>query len=519
MEKLLSVAEMQSVEREANDKGLSYATMMENAGSILAKFINATYGDKKERTVLALVGSGNNGGDALVALCKLMECGWKTCAYVVKARHIGDALLNRYTQRGGLFIDAQDDIDRKILGEQLRQSAVLIDGVLGTGARLPMPAEIAKALSFVGLVLSEKSKHPTVVAVDCPSGVDCDTGDAAPEVVQADITFTMGAVKRGLLAFPAANFVGEIRVGEIGDVYGLSSWTGIKRGVLTDQDIFQYLPSRPRNAHKGTFGTVLLIAGSGNYPGAVLLAGMGAYRIGAGLVKIAVPELIFSSLIGVLKEATWVSLPQDRGWISEGAIPIITAAIPGVSALLLGPGMGLEKTTRVFLQGLIKQDLPRTVIDADGLKLLAGIPDWYSILTQQAVLTPHPGEMSVLTGLTREEIQSNRIEVAEKYARLWGKVLVLKGAYTVIAEPGGSTAIVPVATPALARAGTGDVLAGLIAGLLAQGVAPFQAACAGAYIHAKAGLEAEKEQGNSASVLAGDLLGVLPKILSKYNKQ
>jgi NAD(P)H-hydrate epimerase len=181
--------------------------------------------------------------------------------------------------------------------------------------------------------------------------------------------------------------------------------------------------------------------------------------------------------------------------------------------------MGLEKTTRVFLQGLIKQDLPRTVIDADGLKLLAGIPDWYSILTQQAVITPHPGEMSVLTGLTREEIQSNRIEVAEKYARLWGKVLVLKGAYTVIAEPGGSIAIVPVATPALARAGTGDVLAGLIAGLLAQGMAPFQAACAGAYIHAKAGLEAEKEQGNSASVLAGDLLGVLPKILSKYNKQ
>ena len=519
MEKLLSVAEMQSVEREANDIGLSYATMMENAGSQLAKFIHNTYGDTQERSVLALVGSGNNGGDALVALYKLMEYGWKTFAYVVKARPEGDAVINRYTQLSGLFSDAEDDCDRKNLGELLNRSSVLIDGVLGTGARLPIPREIAEVLSFVRHTLSEGNKHPAVVAVDCPSGVDCDTGDAAPEVIYADITFTMAAVKRGLLAFPAANFVGEIRVGEIGDVYGLSSWTSIKRGVLTDRDIYAILPSRPRNAHKGTFGTVLLVAGSGNYPGAVLLAGMGAYRIGAGLVKIAVPELIFSSLIGVLKEATWLRLPHDRGCISEKAIPTILEALPGASALLLGPGMGLEKTTRDLLQVLIKQDLPRTVIDADGLKLLADIPDWYSNLSEQVVLTPHPGEMAILTGLSKEEIQSSRVEVAERYAFDWQKVVVLKGAYTVIAEPGGSTAIVPVATPALARAGTGDVLAGFIAGLLAQGVAPFRSACAGAYIHAMAGLEAEKEQGNSSSVLAGDLLDGVPKILSKYNKQ
>ena len=518
MEKLLSVAEMQSVEREANDKGLSYVAMMENAGSNLAEFINTTYGDTHQRTTLALVGSGNNGGDALVALCRLMDFGWKTCAYVVKSRQKGDMQLERYAQRGGSFFEGEEDIDQKNLAELLVKSSVLIDGILGTGARLPLPDEVTNALGFIKRFLGERIECPIVVAVDCPSGVDCDTGEAAPEVLEANFTLTMAAIKQGLLKFPAANFVGEIRVGAIGDISGLSSWTSIKRGVLTDRDIYQYLLPRPRNAHKGTFGTVLLVAGSGNYPGAVLLAGMGAYRIGAGLVKIAVPELIFSSLIGALIEATWIRLPHDMGWINKEANQIITEALHGASALLLGPGIGLEKTTRCFLEGLIQQELPKTVIDADGLKLLADIPDWYSILNEQVVLTPHPGEMAILTGLSREQIQSNRIEVVEKYARQWRKVVVLKGAYTVIAEPGGSTASVPVATPALARAGTGDVLAGFIVGLLAQGMAPFQAACTGAYIHAMAGVEAEKEQGNSSSVLASDLLGTVPRILANFKK-
>ena len=518
MEKLLSVAEMQSVEREANDKGLSYAAMMENAGSNLAEFINTTFDDTQRRSVLALVGSGNNGGDALVALRRLMDFGWKTYAYVVKFRPKGDLQLKRYTQRGGAFFDGGEDIDQINLAELLAQSSVLIDGRLGTGTRLPLPVEVTKALAFTKHFLAERSECPVVIAVDCPSGVDCDTGEAAPEALEANVTYTMAAIKLGLLKFPAANFVGEIRVGDIGDISGLSSWNSINRSVLTDRDVYQYLPPRPRNAHKGTFGTVLLVAGSGNYPGAVLLAGMGAYRIGTGLVKIAVPELIYFSLIGALIEATWIRLPHDMGWISKEANQIVSEALHGVSALLLGPGMGLEKTTREFLEGLIRQALPKTVIDADGLKLLADIPDWYSILTEQVVLTPHPGEMAILTGLTKEQIQSNRVDVAEKYARLWGKVVVLKGAYTVIAEPGGSTAVVPVATPALARAGTGDVLAGFIVGLLAQGLAPFQAACAGVYIHAMAGLEAEKEQGNSSSVLAGDLLGAVPKILAKFIK-
>jgi hydroxyethylthiazole kinase-like uncharacterized protein yjeF len=518
MEKLLSVAEMQSIEREANNKGLSYATMMENAGTNLAFFIHNSYRDLDQRSVLALVGSGNNGGDALVALCKLMELGWRTNAYIVKTRPGRDFQLQRYLHLGGSICEGGSDQDRLQLEALLTQSSVLIDGILGTGVRFPLPTEIAMVLADVKRFIEARRSAVHVVAVDCPSGVDSDTGEIAPEVIPAEITYTMAAIKRGLLAFPAANMVGDIRVGGIGDISKLDSWTAVKRGVLTDLDMHQLLPPRPRNAHKGTFGTALLVAGSGNYPGAVLLAGMGAYRIGAGLVKIAVPELIYCSLVGALKEATWVRLPHQVGWISEDANHFVIDALVGVSALLVGPGIGLDKGTRDFLNGLIKIDLPKTVIDADGLKLLADIPEWYSILHGQVVLTPHPGEMAVLSGLTKEEIQSNRIEVAEYYAHLWGKIVVLKGAFSVIADPGGTTAVVPVATPALAKAGTGDVLAGFIVGLLAQGLTPFQAACAGAYIHAMAGLEAEEEQGNTSSVLAGDVLDMIPKILSKYKE-
>jgi hydroxyethylthiazole kinase-like uncharacterized protein yjeF len=516
MEKLLSVAEMQFIEQEANDQGLSFDTMMENAGNSVALFINHAFGKVYPCAVIALVGSGNNGGDALVALCKLRELGWQTCAYIVKSRHKGDTRLQQYVRLGGDVFLCEDDKGWIHLDKYLSQSSVLIDGILGTGVRLPLPTKTSGVLAYAKQFVQERHGSIHVVAVDCPSGVDCDTGAAAPDVIPAEVTITMAAIKRGLITFPAADLVGEIRVGDIGNICDLDAYNAIKRSVLTGIDISQSLPFRPRNAHKGTFGTVLMVLGSGNYPGAVLLAGMGAYRIGAGLVKIAVPELIYSALVGELKEATWVRIPHAEGWISEDASRIVLDALIGVNALLLGPGFGLEKTTGVFMEEIIVADLPNTVIDADGLKLLASIPEWHSILHGEVIITPHPGEMAVLTGLSIEEIQSNRLEVAESFARQWDKVIVLKGAYTVIADPGGYTAVVPVATPALARAGTGDVLAGIIVGLLAQGLSTFQAAFTGAYIHALAGLEAENVQGNSASVLAGDVLNMISRILTRY---
>jgi len=294
------------------------------------------------------------------------------------------------------------------------------------------------------------------------------------------------------------------------------------------------------DAHKGTFGTAFIIAGSVNYTGAALLAGLAAYRSGAGLVTLAIPSPLHEALAGEFPESTWVLLPHELGVISADAARIVHQNLERATAVLIGPGFGLEDTTKDFLLKLFSEStnlesgvigfLPGKkaahagntikkpiIMDADGLKLMSKISDWFALLPSPAIITPHPGEMSVLTGLLTVDIQADRLGIAKKYSKKWGHVIVLKGAFTVIAAPDGQIAIVPIATPALARAGTGDVLAGLIVGLRAQGVEAFQAACAGAWMHATAGLLAAKRMGNTASVIASDVLNAIPEVISELN--
>jgi NAD(P)H-hydrate epimerase len=360
--------------------------------------------------------------------------------------------------------------------------------------------------------------------VDCPSGIDCDNGEAALECLPADLTVTMAAVKCGMLKLPAFEFVGDLAVVDIGLPDDLASFYDLKTEVADSQLVAGLLPERPLDSHKGTFGTALIVAGSINYSGAAYLAGMAAYRSGAGLVTMAVPSPLHGVLAGQMPEATWILLPYDMGCISGNA-SALSRPLESASALLVGPGFGLEAKTKDFLGTLLTGEsnargqtsaaLPPMVVDADGLKLLAKIPAWHLKLPPLSVLTPHPGEMSVLTGLPKDEIQNDREALAAKYAREWGHVMVLKGAFTVIASPDGRTTIIPVASPALARAGTGDVLAGLIVGLRAQGLDAYEAAVAGAYIHAEAGLIAAEDLGSTASVLAGDILNSIADVMSE----
>jgi NAD(P)H-hydrate epimerase len=237
------------------------------------------------------------------------------------------------------------------------------------------------------------------------------------------------------------------------------------------------------------------------------------------LVTLAIPESLHAPLAGQFPEATWLLLPEASGGIAENAAGMVLKNLDKVTSILVGPGFGLRETTRGFIAALLarqgKNSLPPVVMDADGLKLLSGIPDWASLLPSPAVLTPHPGEMAILTGLSTGAIQQSRVKVAEEYAQLWGHVVVLKGAFTVVAAPDGRTAIIPVASPALARAGTGDVLAGVITGLRAQGLDAFQSATAGAWIHAQAGLRAAKRIRSTAAVLAGDVLNGLIEVMGE----
>ncbi len=537
MVKLFTVKEMQALEKEANSGGLSYEMMMENAGKGLAEEIEIAYSHLENRRIIALVGSGNNGGDALVALSYLSLTKWDTCAYIVRERAGDDPLVKTVLKNGGQVINIEDDHKYTRLGELLKTSSVLIDGVFGTGIKLPLKVEIAELLSFINEMIQDQTEKIHVVAVDCPSGVDCDTGEADDSTIPAEITVTMAGIKSGLIRFPAAKLSGELRIASIGPIEDLKAYKNNPKYILTHEIVRNYLPERGIDAHKGTFGTAFIIAGSVNYTGAALLAGLAAYRVGAGLVTMAVPAPLHEALSGHLPESIWILLPHEMGVISADAVRVVRQNISRATAILVGPGFGLEDATMEFIarlftegsskdqgeMGFLQGEAKRTmgglsqipiIMDADGLKLMSKIKDWHELLLSPAVLTPHPGEMSVLTGLPIEEIQEKRLEIAEKYSNIWGHVVVLKGAFTIIASPDGQIAVVPVATPALARAGTGDVLAGLIVGLRAQGVNAFEAACAGAWIHANAGVLAAKRLGNTASVIASDVLNAVPQVIS-----
>jgi NAD(P)H-hydrate epimerase len=534
--KLVTVSQMQAIEKEADANGLTYDQMMENAGQGLADIIFDLFEDDTETEIVGLVGPGNNGGDTLVALSELAQEGWKAKAYLIKRKK--DDLVRRFTGAGGEVISGDNAFEQ--LAEAIGNADVMLDGVLGTGVKLPLKKDVAEFLAEVNNVLDGLDEYPLVVAVDCPSGVDCDSGEIADEAIGADLTVTMAAVKQGLLKLPAFEYVGDLEVVDIGLPGDLPSWNNLNLDVAEEDSVAALFPERPLSSHKGTFGTALIAAGSINYTGAAMLAGEAAYRVGVGLVTMAVPSPVHAALAGRFLEATWVLLPHEMGVIASGAAEVLAKNFERASALLIGPGFGSENATREFIEnlleakysakrtaqriGFVRQEtekpeesnskLPPLVIDADGLKFLAQIKDWHTKIPGPAILTPHPGEMAVLTNLTKEYINEGRQEIASQYAKSWGHVVVLKGAFTVVAAPDGRATVIPVASPALARAGTGDVLAGIIVGLRAQGLEAYEAAVAGAWIHAQAGLYAAEDLGTTASVLATDVLNSISDVLS-----
>ena len=534
--KLVTVPQMQKIEKEADAGGLTYDQMMQNAGQGLAEVIADLFVDDDQLEIVSLVGPGNNGGDTLVALTALVEEGWRARAYLVKRKK--DELVRGFLEKGGEILGGENSFEQ--LAESLETADVLLDGVLGTGIKLPLKKDVAELLSEVNDMLDLLDEPPLIIAVDCPSGADCDTGEIAEEALHADLTVTMAAVKQGLLKLPAFEYVGELRVVDIGLHDDLPSLKEVTVEVAEEDMISALLPERPLDSHKGTFGAALIAAGSVNYTGAVVLAGEAAYRAGAGLVTLAIPASIHGAVSGQLPEATWVLLPHSTGVISSSAAEVLAKNFERATALLIGPGFGTDDTTKEFIENLLagksvvkksaprigflhadeekkneeKGSLPPLIIDADGLRLLAQIQNWHEKVLEPAILTPHPGEMSALTGLSKEEIQEDRVAVARRFAKEWGHVVVLKGAFTVIASPNGRTTIIPIASPALARAGTGDVLAGLIVGLRAQGLDAYDAAVAGAWVHAQAGLYAADDLGTTASVMAGDVLNSISDVLS-----
>ena len=546
MTKVVTVAQMRAIEAAADRAGVSYAQMMETAGRAVAQAVEARLDDAPAHRVLVLCGPGNNGGDGLVAAYYLASAGCAVSVYFPASPDEKNPNLQRVRARGLPVENLSNDVDSHTLQKWTREATVVVDAVFGTGVRLPLGGQPADLLRQVGaLVAARQAPLALRVAVDCPSGLNCDTGALDPVALPADLTVTFAAAKRGQFVFPAADWLGELVVADIGVSANLSELADVPVELATRQGVHAWLPRRPRDAHKGTFGRALVAAGSVNYTGAAYLAGAAAYRVGTGLVTLAVPEPLHAILAAQLPEATWLILPDEVGVIAAGAAEIVEKELSRTQALLVGPGLGTHKSTGLFLRRLLDVDdaqagggrrralgfaaaspgekegegdtkrLPPLVVDADGLRLLAQAENGPARLPPLSILTPHPGEMAALTGLAKEVIQADRLGAAQRFAAEWGQVVVLKGAFTVVAAPDGRATVVPFATAALARAGTGDVLAGMITGLLAQGVPPYEAAVAGAYLHGRCGELAVQAMGQAASVLAGDVLRAVPAALAE----
>jgi ADP-dependent NAD(P)H-hydrate dehydratase / NAD(P)H-hydrate epimerase len=552
MIKIVTTDEMRKIERAADAAGISYAEMMQRAGRSVAEVGKLLLGDlSASLRVAVLVGPGNNGGDGLVAARILKEEeGIEVAAYLLKARTNDDDVFTAARDAGVFIANAADDVRRTVLADLVSNADLLIDALLGTGAHLPINGDLLKLLDQIHKTIEQRSQRPEliwpavptssardkpiIVAVDCPSGLNCDTGELDETTLQANVTVTFGAAKVGQLTFPGADSVGELVVADIGVPDTLLELADIQLELADGTSVGAILPRRPRNGHKGTFGRAVITAGSINYAGAAALCGAAAYRAGAGLVTLAVAQVIYPILAAQLPEVTWILLPHEMGAINSAAANVFFDEIGDVDALLIGPGLGREEETGAFLRGIIggqaqsakrsrlgfgdsadqqnentKHALPdNLVIDADGLYLLADIEDWWTLVPANTVITPHPGEMSRLTGVAVQDVQTDRIELAREKAAEWGVVVVLKGAFTIVASPEGRVIVIPFASDALATAGTGDVLAGCITGLMAQGLSAFEAAVAGAYIHALAGSLAAYGH-STRSVVAGDVIRAL----------
>jgi NAD(P)H-hydrate epimerase len=483
-----------------------------------------------------LVGPGNNGGDGLVAGRYLAEAGADVAFYLTKARDPEHDENYAKIMAMGLFaVEAAFDQRYRVLHTRLSITDLLIDGLLGTGVTRPIEGELAALMEQVkrgingrsaDLAATQKTNlvslnkfnaeaqtraeqgrsrrrevFPAIVAVDCPSGLNCDTGALDTLALPAALTVTFAGPKRGHFIFPGAGACGELGVADINISPDLPEVAAISVQMMTPDDAKEMMGERPLNGHKGTFGTALIAAGSYRYWGAPFLAAKAAYRVGAGLVARA-------TIAGQIPEATFPLIP-DAQVLSGASIPVLQET--KASALLIGPGMdaATEFMTALFAE---KKNLPPLVIDADGLNILAETTNWSKSLPPKTILTPHPGEMARLMGVSLAELQAiDRVTVAQEQAQTWHCHVLLKGAYTVIAAPDGRVTIMPFANPALAVGGSGDVLSGVIVGLLAQGIAPYEAACLGAYLHGRA----TANYPYSSGLLMSELCDFLPPTMAQ----
>ena len=519
--KVVTAAQMTALERESERQGTSTDTLMENAGLAVAEFARRRLGWAAGARVVILVGPGNNGADGLVAARHLRRWGAEVTACLLTRRPEVDPKLDLARDQGVAVadlasIEGMDAGDRLLAGSHL-----LIDAILGTGRSRPLQGIVREALLRVA-ALRKGGRGPLLLALDLPSGLDADTGMVDEATPAMDATLALGFPKAGLLAFPGAERTGEVATLSIGLPDGVGQ-DRIALELLGPDWVASQLPPRPLDSHKGTYGHLLVVAGSRNYAGAACLAARAAHRAGAGLVTLATPRSVYPIAAAQLTETIHLPLPEDdEGRVHPDAAHVLREALPRYDAMAVGSGMGQSEGVADFMQSLLLAPSSATLpvlVDADGLNSLARRGSWWRQSSGPLVLTPHPGEMSTLTGLSTAEVQRDRVGVARDWAARWQAVVVLKGAFTAIAEPvlppidgeerDGLVRLSPFVNPGLASGGTGDVLTGIIGSLLAQGMDPFDAASCGVYVHGRAAGMVTDARG-AAGLLASEVADAVP---------
>ncbi len=508
--KLADTAAMRRLEARAATIGMDEHTLMELAGYSVAALLRQLGRLTPGQRVLILAGSGNNGGDGLVAAYHLHRAGILPRVYLTRARP-NDPNLARATSVGiPVAVRGEADSAQR-LQQWLAEANCVLDALLGIGSAPPLRGIVLEALTAAQRAVSPDTLR---VAVDIPSGIDADTGAADPQAFQADFTLATGLAKPGCFVGKGADCAGKVHVADIGLPPEWAEPLPLQR--TTAAQVKDLLPSRPQSAHKGTFGRALIVAGSRRYVGAAYLSAAAAARAGAGLVTLALPASIHPMVAVKATECTFLPLPDAAGHLTPDSIEPIMEALPKYRALLAGCGLGDDPQTFACVRGLLHElrntaDAPPLALDADGVNALAGL-DVSNALPPATILTPHAGEFGRLLRRPAAEVDAQRLQLAPQCAADWDVVMVAKGAPSIVAAPDGTAAVNPHRNPALAAAGTGDVLAGITAGLLAQGVSPYAAAVAGAFIHGEAGERVRARLGESG-LLASDLLGEIPLVM------
>ncbi|HTG46287.1 MAG TPA: NAD(P)H-hydrate dehydratase [Actinomycetota bacterium] len=505
MKPVVTPAEAAELDRATQERGVRAADLMERAGWAVARACADLLGGTYGRRAVVLCGSGNNGGDGYVAARHLARWGMTVAAVTLRdpAELKGPAAAN--ARRLAAETDARIlSFDPGALDRELARADLVVDAVFGTGFHGVAEGEAAAAIEAL-----DASLLP-VVAVDIPSGVDGATGAVDGPAVRADLTVTFGAAKIGAVLLPGAGFAGDVRVVDIGFPDDL---VPDACGLTEPADVADVLPERAADAHKKASGTLVIVAGSRRMTGAVRLLAQAAGRIGAGYVIVAVPASILPVVQQGLTETVFLPLAEtEAGTVAPAARDAIVGALEGAHALAMGPGLSTDPDTRTLIRGVLRESPVPVVLDADGLNAFAREPDLLADRKADAVLTPHLGELARLIDGGPDRLAGARMLAARANA-----VALVKGSRTAIAAADGGARINPTGTPFLATAGTGDVLTGTIGGLLAAGVAPFDAAWAAAYVHGLAGILAGAELGEGT--LAGDVAERLPAAVELVRTQ